>query len=107
MSCNAFHLLSCGVYIPSGLKKADHDLITEYLVSELDSFLSLYPEDKLIIAGDFSDLDPAFLRENFGLVNGVTEATRMNVLLDMWIDDSLCELYQGPASWPPSEEFRS
>ena len=102
LSCNAFHLLCCGVYIPPGLSRADHNSVTDYLVSELDHLFSLYPHDKLLIAGDFNDFNTDFFQESFGLVNRVTEATRRNALLDhIWIDESVCDFYPSPASVGP------
>ena len=102
LSCHAFYALCCSVYVPPGLCKEDRDVIAEYLTHELDHFLSLFPEDKLIIAGDFNDFDFEFLRENFGFVERVTEATRANAILDhILMDESLCEFYPNSACVGP------
>ena len=102
LSCNNFCIICCGVYIPPGLSKTDHDLIIEFLISDLELCLSQYLDYKLIVARDFNDLDPVFLCESLGVVNRVTEATRQNAILDhILVDDNLCDHYENPTSVGP------
>ena len=95
---------SCwGIYVLPGLSLADHAIITDYLISEFDSILSRFPDDKLIVTGDFNDLNLKFFNENFRLVDLVTEATRANAILDhIMIDESLCDFYPYSST---SQEF--
>lgn len=102
LSCGAFHVVCYCIYVPPGLNKANHDVISDFIISEFDHILSVFPNDKLIIAGDLNDFDCSFLCENFRLVNRVTEATRGNAILDhIWIDESLCEFYPTSACIGP------
>ena len=75
-------LIICGIYIPLGLHKPDHDVIVDYLTSEFDRFLEYHPNDKLLIAGDFNDFNTDFFIDNFNLMNRVDEATRKDATLD-------------------------
>ncbi|MEL7308264.1 MAG: reverse transcriptase family protein, partial [Pseudomonadota bacterium] len=64
--------------------------------------LSLFPDDKLVIAGDFNDFPTRFLSENFNLVNCVTVPTRKDAILDnVWIDDRLSSFYPVSADVGP------
>jgi hypothetical protein len=102
ISCVAFSIILCGAYIPPGLNKSDHDLIIDYLVSELDRLLTIFPDDKVVIAGDFNDFCTRFLFENFGLVDRVSEATRNSAILDhIFIDEDLCDFYPNMAEIGP------
>ena len=102
LSCGTFHVVCFCIYIPPGLSKPNQDVISDFLICEFDHVLSLFPNDKLIIAGDFNDFDLCFLSENFRLVNRVTSATRGNAILDhIWIDESLCEFYPDSACIGP------
>ena len=102
LRCTGFSILCCGVYVPPGLAKSDHDQIVDFLTFELDRFLTLYHNDRILIAGDFNDFCTDFLIENFSLVNRVTEATRQTAMLDhIWIDEHLCDFYNNPAEVGP------
>ena len=94
ISCKSFSMICCGIYVPPGLHKAEHDVITDYLTTEFDLFLTSHPNDKLLIAGDFNDFSTEFFIDNFNLINRVDEATRKNAVLDhIWINDDLCDFY--------------
>ena len=93
-SCAAFSVLCYGMYIPPGLAKSDHDAFIDYLTFEFDRLLTLFPDDKIVIAGDFNDISTHFLSENFSLVNRVTEATRQSAILDHIWTFTTC--YHGP-----------
>ena len=100
--CISFSILCCGIYIPPGLNKATHDTIVDHLTFEFDRLLTMYPDDKIVLAGDFNDFDTTFLSINFGLVNRVVNATRNNAVLDhIWIDESLCDCYPCAANIGP------
>lgn len=93
-SCVTFHILCCGIYVPPGLTKPNHDLITDFLISEFDRLLMLFPNDKLVIAGDFNDFSIDFLSDSFSLISRVTNATRLEAILDhILIDESLNNFY--------------
>ena len=94
LHCISFSLLCCGLYVPPGLTKFEHETIAVFLTNEFDQLLSMYSSDKLLLAGDFNDFSTLFLCENFNLVNRVMDATRLNAILDhIWIDESLCHSY--------------
>ena len=100
--CGSFSLLCCAVYIPPGLRSSDHDIISEFLTNEFDMLLTLYPQDKIIIAGDFNDFSTSHLIESFCLVNRVDEATRNLSILDrILIEDFLCDFYPQMATVGP------
>ena len=102
LSCNAFCIICCGIYVPPGLSKNDHNVISDFLISEFDHLLSLFPDDKFVIAGDFNDFQIEFLRENFNLVNCVTKATRGEAILDfICIDENLSAFYPDTADVGP------
>ena len=94
ISCTAFYMICCGIYVPPGLCKAEHDAVTDYLISEFDRYLTKYPNDKLVIAGDFNDFKTGFLIDDFNLMNRVDACTRKDALLDqIWMNDDLCDTY--------------
>lgn len=94
ISCAAFSIICCGIYIPPGLHKVEHDAIGDYLAVEFDRLLSRYPDDKLLIAGDFNDFNTDFFADNFNLINRVDACTRNDAILDhIWINDDLCDYY--------------
>ena len=96
--CITFSIICVGIYVPPGLSRNDHAAIVDFLIHELDHFLLLFPNDRLVFAGDVNDFELEFLRENFCLSNRVTEPTRNGAFLDqVWIDEYLCDLYPHPA----------
>ena len=100
--CGTFSLLCCAIYIPPGLRKTDHESISEFLTNELDELLTLHPQDKVVIAGDFNDFCTITLIENFGLVNRVVEGTRNHSIIDqILLDECLCDCYPNMASVGP------
>ena len=100
--CGTFSLLCCAVYIPPGLRKFDHDIISEFLTIELDKLLTLFPHDKIVIAGDFNDFSTSHLIDSFCLVNRVDAPTRNHSILDqILIHDSLCDSYPSMACVGP------
>ena len=102
ISCKSFSMVCCGIYVPPGLHKAEHDAIADYLTEEFDRFLLQHPNDKLLIAGDFNDFLTDFLVDNFNLMNRVDEATRKNAVLDhIWMNDDLSDLYPHYANVGP------
>ena len=100
--CVSFSLICCAIYIPPGLKTADHDIIIDYLIFEIDRLLTMYPDDKIVISGDFNDFNAALFGEYFGLINRVLSAKRKDVVLDhIWIDEGLCDCYPHEADVGP------
>ena len=97
-----FFVICCGIYIPPGLHKAEHDTITDYLSSKFDEFLSMHPNDKLVLAGDTNDFKTDFLMENFNLIDRVDGATRKDSILDhIWLHDDLSDVYPNFADVGP------
>ena len=41
LACGALHVICCGIYIPPGLTKSDHDSVNNFLIFEIDHLLSL------------------------------------------------------------------
>ena len=102
VTCVNISLICCGLYVPPNLSSAVHVTITDFLMFEFDHALSLYPDIKLIIAGDFNDFCTDFLSEHLGLVNTVVDATRGDAILDqIWIDEELRDLYAASATVGP------
>ncbi len=96
--CVQFFMICCALYIPPGLCKREHDCISHFLTVEFDHLLTFYPMDKLMFTGDLNDFPTSFFRENFNLINRVTEATRKTAVLDqIWIDEELSEHYPNKA----------
>lgn len=102
VTCGPFSAICCGLYVPPGLCRADHSILTDFLSQEIDGFLTSNPSIKLVVAGDFNDFSTDFLSEQFCLINTVTAPTRNNAILDhIWIDEELRTLYTTPAAVGP------
>ena len=102
ISCKSFSMLCCGIYVPPGLHKAEHDSIADYITDVFDVFLAKHPNDKLLIAGDFNDFTTDFLTDDFDLQNRVDEATRKDAILDhIWLNEDLCDFYPHYANVGP------
>lgn len=100
--CMTFSIVCVGMYVPPGLCKADHATVTDFLMHEIDHILTIFPSDRLVVSGDLNDFRTDFLFEHFCLENRVTQPTRQNAFLDqIWIDESLCDLYPNPATIGP------
>ena len=96
--CKGLSLICICVYIPPGLVKSEHDLISKFLIFESDRLLSLHPDSKLIFAGDLNDISTDFLQEQLCLENTVTVPTRGGAILDqIWIDPELRRFYPNSA----------
>ena len=99
-------LLVCGVYLPPGLQSDLFKKFGESFESVLDDFLTSFPHDRVIIAGDFNRYDMSFLELHFSLKNIVTGATRLNACLDhIYVDKELQFCYEKDLVeiGPPSE----
>ena len=93
-----FSLICICAYIPPGLVKSEHDCISKFLIFESDRLLSVYPDSKLVFAGDLNDISTDFLQEQLCLENTVTVPTRGGAILDqIWIDPELRRFYPNPA----------
>lgn len=102
ISCKSFTAVCCGIYVPPGLHRAEHNVIVEYIISEFDNFLIKYPNDKLLVTGDFNDFSTDFLADNFNLMNRVDEATRKDAILDLiWMNEDLRDFYPHSANVGP------
>ena len=100
--CAGIPIICCGLYVPPGLCKSKHDDIVEYLFFQADSFLSTFPDGKIMIAGDLNDFKMDPLCENFCLLNCVHESTRKDAILDqIWFSESLCDFYEKSATVGP------
>ena len=101
-TCMNISLVCCAIYVPPNLCNAEHLAIMEFLLLEFDHVLSLYPDVKFVLAGDFNDFRTDFLSEQLGLTSTVVDATRNNSILDqIWIDDDLRDLYISSATVGP------
>ena len=101
-SCVAFSIICCGIYVPPGLCKDAHVKISDFLIFELDQFLCKFPNDRIVLAGDFNDFSTSFLIENFGLSDYVTDATMNDTILHhIFIDDRLSDSYLNCATTGP------
>ena len=95
-------LLCCTLYVPPGLSKHEHDIITSYLSEEFDSLLAVRPDERIILAGDLNDFKTAFLNEQFNLINKVITPTRCDAILDqIWVNECLNDQYLKAAAVGP------
>ena len=102
ITCVKLSIILCGIYVPPNLDIVTHLRITDFIISEFDRLLSLYPDVKVVMAGDFNDFRSGFLSEQFGFVNTVHDSTRHTAILDqIWIDNDLRPHYAPSATVGP------
>ncbi|MEL7309267.1 MAG: endonuclease/exonuclease/phosphatase family protein, partial [Pseudomonadota bacterium] len=91
-------LLLISAYIPPNISAPVQKDISEFFTLILDQELSLCPDLKMMICGDFNTFDSRIFEQNFSLYNCVKAPTRQASFLDqIWISCNLRDFYNDEA----------
>ena len=78
----SLNILFLCIYIPPGLPAKEHCEISNFLQTNIDSYLCTLKEPKVFISGDFNDFSTEIICSMFYLYNTVNEPTRNYSFLD-------------------------
>ena len=88
-------------YVPPNLTSSQHKCILEYIISQTDTALEMFPEPNFMIIGDLNNLPTEALEMTLGLRQIIEEPTRRESILDkVLMENNLCEKYLPPAIGP-------
>lgn len=92
----------CACYIPPNLSSTINDNIRNYFINCTDFIKNSYPNAKVIIAGDFNNLNVIPLTSQLNLVNVVDKPTRNQAILDLiLLEEDLLTSYSDCQLFPP------
>jgi len=91
-------LLLLSAYVPPNLNVSTSNDISEFFTFVMDSELSLCPDLKVMVCGDFNTFDTQIFEQCFSLYNCVKAPTRQTSFLDqIWISCNLRDFYKDEA----------
>ena len=103
---NVCYILGC-FYIPPDLKTSERTSIVDYICDFVDDRLNIFPNNEIILVGDFNNVNVNSLCTRLNLVKKVTASTRGDSILDQClVSEHIQDVYPDAVVGPPLSSSR-